>query len=91
MEFGQVAQTASGKPFKPIAADDEHVLHTTVSEICAYSSPETRSFGVSDPQAYNALDAIHIDTDSHITGLVDHAVTVLIVSVLISTPMMEAR
>lgn len=35
--------------FEPIAADDQHVLHTTISEICAYISSESRAFGLGDP------------------------------------------
>ena len=76
MEFGQVASTASGRPFKPVAAHDEHVLDTAVSQIRTHRCPQCGAFIVRDPQSQDVLDAVHVDTNRHVAGLVDHAVAI---------------
>lgn len=76
MEFGQVASTASGRTFKPVAAHDEHVLDPAVGQICAHRCPQCSAFIISDPQSQDVLDAVYVDTNRHVASLVDHAVPV---------------
>ena len=62
--------------FELVAAHDEHVLDTAVGQIRTHRCPECGAFIVSDLQSQDVLDAVHVDTNHHVAGLVDHPVAV---------------
>jgi len=76
MEFGQVASTASGSPFSP----SQHTIKTSwIPRLAKSAHTEAQNDAPSlssDPQSQNALDAIYINANCHITGLVDYAVAI---------------
>ena len=73
-----------GKPAEPVTfprtlrysgrhpQDDEDVFDATVGEFGADAGPELRALGRLDPNAQNVLDAVHVDADRDMRGLVPH-------------------
>lgn len=59
-----------GKPSEPVNADDEHVPDTAVAELGADRRPELRTHRLLDPDPEDVFDALHIDADGDVRGLV---------------------
>ena len=59
-----------GEPGEPVAADDQHVPDAAVGELGADPGPELRALGGLDPDPQDVLDAVHVDADGDVRGLV---------------------
>src|SRR5699024_7246604 len=61
-----------GEALEPIAAHDQHVLDAAVGQLGAHARPELRALVRLDPDAQDVLDAVHVDPDGDVSGLVAH-------------------
>ena len=61
-----------GKPGQPVAAHDEHVADAAVGQLGADAGPELRALAGLDPDPQHVLDAVHVDADGDVRGLVAH-------------------
>ncbi len=62
---------ASGNPFKTINTGDEDVFDAPVLEFGHNLEPELRTFGLGSPHTKDFLDAVQIDANGQINGLID--------------------
>jgi hypothetical protein len=52
--------------------DDQHVADAAVGQVGADTGPELRTPAGLDPDPQHVLDAVHVDADGDVGGLVDH-------------------
>lgn|GEM_PF-4852226 len=60
-----------GKPFEAIDAGDEDIPHAPALQLGDDLEPELRAFRLGGPQTKNFLQAVQIDADRQIDGLVN--------------------
>ena len=61
-----------GEPGEPVAAHDQDVFDPAVGQVRAHPGPERRSLGGLDPDPEDVFDAVDVDPDRDVGGLVQH-------------------
>ena len=59
-----------GEAGEAVAADDQDVFDATVGKLRADTRPELRALGLLHPDPQDVLDAVHVDADGEVSGLV---------------------
>jgi hypothetical protein len=59
---------ASGKPFEPVDAPDEHVADAALAEVVQDREPELGALGPLEPEAQDVAFAVEVDADREVAG-----------------------
>jgi hypothetical protein len=57
---------------QPVAAHEQRVAAAAIAQLGEHPVPELGALGLLDPDAQDLLDAVDVDPDHHVSGLVGH-------------------
>lgn len=57
---------------QPVTTDEQRVATPAVAQLGKYSVPEFGALGLLDPDTQDLLDAVDVNADHHVGGLVGH-------------------